>query len=127
GLSSKEEGTSVYICDECVQTCSDRLKREELGRPSSGGSSDTVGAMKKLPTPTEIYDSLNNYVVAQEQTKRSLAVAVYNHYKRILSNVSNDDIEIQKSNILLIGPTGCGKTLMAQTLARILDVPFAIA
>ena len=134
GLSSKEEGTSVYICDECVTTCNDRLKREEItvqeraGNTTREARESTLELLEELPTPREIYEQLDRYVISQEACKRTLSVAVYNHYKRILSNLSeDDDIEIQKSNIMLIGPTGSGKTLLAQTLARILKVPFAIA
>ncbi|MDK2970916.1 MAG: ATP-dependent Clp protease ATP-binding subunit ClpX [Candidatus Sumerlaeota bacterium] len=123
GLGSRDDNSPVYICDECVSTCNERLKREEVVRTSK----PTLPSLKKLPTPQEIYDHLSNYVVSQESAKRTLSVAVYNHYKRILSNVDSDGVEIQKSNICMIGPTGCGKTLMAQTLARVLDVPFAIA
>ncbi len=107
-------GPGVYICDECIDLCID----EELTAPPSFD-------IENLPKPREIYDVLNEYVVGQEQAKRTLSVAVYNHYKRVQSD--DEDIELQKSNILLLGPTGCGKTLFAQTLARILDVPFAIA
>ncbi len=124
GLSSREDGTSTYICNECVSTCHDRLRREEEARTSE---EDSLTMLKKLPSPHEIYESLDKYVVSQERTKRALSVAVYNHYKRLRSNIEDEEVEIQKSNILLIGPTGSGKTLMAQTLARILDVPFAIA
>jgi ATP-dependent Clp protease ATP-binding subunit ClpX len=123
GLGSREENAPVYICDECVATCHDRLRREEVIRHTKS----PLPSLKKLPTPQEIYEHLSQYVISQDSAKRTLSVAVYNHYKRILSNVESNDVEIQKSNICLIGPTGCGKTLMAQTLARILDVPFAIA
>ncbi len=124
GLSSREDGTSTYICNECVSTCNDRLKREEAERTSED---DSLTMLKQLPPPNEIFESLDKYIVSQDRTKRALSVAVYNHFKRLRSNIENDDVEIQKSNILLIGPTGSGKTLMAQTMARILDVPFAIA
>jgi len=133
GLSNKETGTSVYICDECVRTCNDRLQREQIQvepKPAAEGEShDTALEMlSRLPTPDKIYDSLDSYVVSQTRPKRVLAVAVYNHFKRILAKPKDaDDVEIQKSNIMLIGPTGSGKTLLAQTLARVLDVPFAIA
>jgi ATP-dependent Clp protease ATP-binding subunit ClpX len=123
GLSSKESSTSVYICDECVAMCSDRLKRDDLNRAEE----PSLDGVKRLPTPKEIKEHLDNYVISQEQTKRTLSVAVYNHYKRILYAGPSDEVEVQKSNILLIGPTGSGKTLLAQTLARFLDVPFAIA
>ncbi len=128
GLSPREEGgTSVYICDECVSTCHERLRREESTTQQKSGEDDSLTMLEKLPTPTEIFDYLDSYVISQDRTKRALSVAVYNHYKRLVSNVSQEDVEIQKSNILLLGPTGCGKTLMAQTLARVLNVPFAIA
>jgi ATP-dependent Clp protease ATP-binding subunit ClpX len=113
-------GPGVYICDECIDLCNEIID-EELTTPA-GFDADA------LPRPREIYDVLNDYVVGQEEAKRTLAVAVYNHYKRVHMMSDGDaDIELQKSNILLLGPTGCGKTLLAQTLARILNVPFAIA
>ncbi len=113
-------GPGVYICDECIELCNEIID-EELALP--------IGLdLEKLPKPHDIYDTLNDYVVGQDKAKRSLAVAVYNHYKRIRALSSGEvDVELQKSNILLLGPTGCGKTLLAQTLARILNVPFAIA
>jgi ATP-dependent Clp protease ATP-binding subunit ClpX len=111
-------GRGVYICDECIDLCNQILAEEPAVAPSFES--------ERLPTPREIYETLNEYVVGQERTKRVLSVAVYNHYKRIQSGDDND-VELQKSNILLLGPTGCGKTLFAQSLARILDVPFAIA
>jgi len=114
---------SVYICDECVTQCSERLHRDEQARSEE----KTLDSLKQLPTPSEIKASLDQYVISQDRAKKVLSVAVHNHYKRILFNVSNEDVELQKSNILMLGPTGCGKTLLAQTLARILDVPFAIA
>jgi len=114
-------GPGVYICDECIDLCNEIIDEELTAPPSFD--------IENLPKPREIYDVLNEYVVGQEQSKRSLSVAVYNHYKRVQMMQSPDehDIELQKSNILLLGPTGCGKTLLAQTLARILNVPFAIA
>ena len=113
-------GPGVYICDECIDLCNEIID-EEL----AGTSDDPVG---DLPVPREIYAFLDDYIVGQESAKRILSVAVYNHYKRVQFGESQDpEIELQKSNILLIGPTGCGKTLMAQTLARMLNVPFAIA
>src|SRR6187397_349874 len=113
-------GPGVYICDECIDLCNEIID-EELTAPSTFD-------IDNLPKPKEIYGVLNEYVVGQEQAKRTLSVAVYNHYKRVQMMQSDDsDIELQKSNILLLGPTGCGKTLLAQTLARILNVPFAIA
>src|SRR6187455_3394678 len=113
-------GPGVYICDECIDLCNEIIDEELTAPPSFD--------IDNLPKPREIYDVLNEYVVGQEQAKRTLSVAVYNHYKRVQMMQSGDgDIELQKSNILLLGPTGCGKTLLAQTLARILNVPFAIA
>jgi ATP-dependent Clp protease ATP-binding subunit ClpX len=113
-------GPGVYICDECIDLCNEIID-EELTAPVSFDPD-------ALPRPREIYDVLNDYVVGQEEAKRTLAVAVYNHYKRVnMMSSGETDIELQKSNILLLGPTGCGKTLLAQTLARILNVPFAIA
>lgn len=115
-------GSDVYICSDCVQACCDLLK-EELEFSDSKG----MAQPKTLPTPAEIKAYMDHYIVGQEDAKIALAVAVYNHYKRIYFTSASDDVELQKSNILLIGPTGCGKTLFAQTLAKILDVPFAIA
>lgn len=123
GLSTKEAPGSVYICDECVSMCSERLKREDPTRPEE----QAVEGLKKLATPSEIKENLDKYVISQDRTKKALSVALHNHYKRILSNASQNDVELQKSNILLLGPTGSGKTLLAQSLARALDVPFAIA
>src|SRR5271165_1482073 len=113
-------GPGVYICDECIELCNDIIE-EELSEP-------TEVRFEDLPKPREIFDFLNDYVVGQEQAKKILSVAVYNHYKRVQAGAYRDgDVEIAKSNILLLGPTGCGKTLLAQTLARMLNVPFAIA
>ncbi len=112
-------GPGVYICDECIELCNEIIE-EEL-------SEDMDLDLIELPRPTEIKDIMDQYVIGQDEAKKSLAVAVYNHYKRINLELKPDDVEIQKSNILLIGPTGVGKTLLAQTLARILNVPFAIA
>jgi ATP-dependent Clp protease ATP-binding subunit ClpX len=113
-------GPTVYICDECIGLCNDIIA-EEVDREDSWSSGGP------LPKPREIKQVLDEYVIGQERAKKILAVAVHNHYKRIESRVSADDVELQKSNILLLGPTGSGKTLLAQTLARILNVPFAIA
>jgi len=112
---------SAYICDECVHLCNEILAEEIPDSPEEEFFLETI------PSPKEIYDRLNEYVVGQDDAKRVLSVAVYNHYKRINARATTDDVELEKSNILLIGPTGCGKTLLAQTLAKILDVPFAIA
>ncbi|HVD09199.1 MAG TPA: ATP-dependent Clp protease ATP-binding subunit ClpX [Gaiellaceae bacterium] len=112
-------GPGVYICDECIDLCNEIID-EELTAPAQLD-------LDNLPRPKEIYEVLNDYVVGQEEAKRTLAVAVYNHYKRVQMATPEGEVELQKSNILLLGPTGCGKTLLAQTLARILNVPFAIA
>ncbi|WP_342511056.1 ATP-dependent protease ATP-binding subunit ClpX [Sporosarcina sp. FSL K6-1522] len=112
-------GQGVYICDECVELCAE-IVEEEVGLEEGF-------ELKDVPKPKEIQSILNDYLIGQDRAKKSLAVAVYNHYKRVNSNSKIDDVELSKSNIVLIGPTGSGKTLLAQTLARILDVPFAIA
>jgi ATP-dependent Clp protease ATP-binding subunit ClpX len=112
-------GPSVYICNECVSLCNEILAEEE--------EREAAEAVPRVPTPREIKDTLDQYVIGQESAKRSLAVAVYNHYKRVNHHGVLDDVEIDKSNIMLIGPTGVGKTLLAQTLARVLQVPFTIA
>jgi ATP-dependent Clp protease ATP-binding subunit ClpX len=112
-------GPSVYVCDECVELCNDIIL-EEL-------EDETSSAVKKLPTPREINDILNDYVIGQTRAKKILSVAVYNHYKRLEVKHKKDEVELSKSNILMIGPTGSGKTLLAETLARLLDVPFTIA
>jgi len=113
-------GPGVYICDECIDLCNEIIE-EELSEP-------TETSLGELPRPREIYSFLDDYIIGQDQAKKILAVAVYNHYKRVQAGSgSANEVELAKSNILLIGPTGCGKTLMAQTLARMLNVPFAIA
>jgi ATP-dependent Clp protease ATP-binding subunit ClpX len=112
-------GPSVFVCDECITLCNDIMREEIQGDTAHGDKSD-------LPVPKEICATLDEYVIGQERAKRILSVAVYNHYKRLKSN-TNDGVELSKSNILLVGPTGSGKTLLAQTLARMLDVPFVMA
>jgi len=112
-------GPGVYICDECIELCSEIITDEF--------EEDVQVDLTSLPKPVEIKTYLDQYVIGQDEAKKSLSVAVYNHYKRINSNMNNDDVELQKSNILLLGPTGSGKTLLAQTLAKLLNVPFAIA
>ena len=113
-------GPTVFICDECVELCMDIIKEEVKTNEAKGTKSST-------PAPKEIFEVLNDYVIGQTSAKKILSVAVHNHYKRIGYSPKKGDVELQKSNIMLIGPTGCGKTLLAQTLARILDVPFTMA
>ena len=113
-------GPTVYICDECIELCNDIIA-EEYGRDESPTPASRV------PKPKEIKDSLDEYVIGQDDAKKVLSVAVHNHYRRIESSAFAGDVELQKANILLLGPTGSGKTLLAQTLAKILDVPFTIA
>ena len=115
-------GPSVFICDECIDLCNEIIRDELPGNTAREARGD-------LPTPAEIKANLDNYVIGQEQAKRTLAVAVYNHYKRLRhkDKAGKDEVELSKSNILLVGPTGSGKTLLAQTLARQLDVPFVMA
>ena len=127
-------GDGVYICNECVKLCNDIIDEEggsfeEEGLPAATGKKEGLISLDSLPTPVEIHNKLSEYVIGQENAKKALSVAVYNHYKRVALGIEADDgdVELAKSNILLLGPTGCGKTLLAQTLARILDVPFAIA
>ena len=114
-------GPGVYICDECIAVCQNIMEEDIYDEE------EQVLSPEIIPTPEQIKNSLDEYVIGQDEAKKSLSVAVYNHYKRIANLDTIDDVEIQKSNILLLGPTGCGKTLLAQTLARILNVPFAIA
>ena len=112
-------GPSVYICNECVDLCNDIIE-EEI-------KSEEDTSLEELPSPLEIFNKLDEYVIGQEKAKKVLSVAVYNHYKRLKKNNLKDEVELQKSNVLLLGPTGSGKTLLAQTLAKILNVPFTIA
>jgi len=112
-------GPTVFICDECVELCMDIIREEHKGNLVKSGEG--------VPSPGEIYAVLDDYVIGQDHAKKVLSVAVHNHYKRLSHSAKNNDVELAKSNILLVGPTGCGKTLLAQTLARILDVPFTMA
>ncbi|MBR5740006.1 MAG: AAA family ATPase, partial [Firmicutes bacterium] len=117
-------GPSVNICDDCVKTCMNILEQEESHAEKPVQKPESF---QKIPTPEEMTEALSRYVIEQDEAKKALAVAVYNHYKRIRNLDMEGDVELQKSNIVLIGPTGSGKTLLAQTLAKVLDVPFAIA
>ena len=112
-------GPSVYICNECVDLCNDIIEEEV--------KSEEINPLEELPSPLDIFKQLDEYVIGQDKAKKTLSVAVYNHYKRLRSSSVNSDVELQKSNVLLLGPTGSGKTLLAQTLAKILNVPFTIA
>ncbi len=125
GKSQKEvkkliAGPTVYICDECIELCNDIIAEEY-------GQEEAPARSSRVPKPREISESLDDYVIGQSRAKKILSVAVHNHYKRIESSSSVGEVELQKANILLLGPTGCGKTLLAQTLAKVLDVPFTIA
>ncbi len=115
-------GHSVYICDSCVKFCNEVLQKEEQAQKKQ----KSQPIIKNIPKPVEIKKRLDEYVIGQDRAKRQLCVAVYNHYKRLQLGINTQDVELEKSNVLLIGPTGCGKTLMARTLAKILDVPFAL-
>ncbi|WP_269532553.1 ATP-dependent Clp protease ATP-binding subunit ClpX [Chitinimonas sp. BJYL2] len=120
-------GPQVFICDECIELCNDIIREELQSGGATALAGGKAGSAGKLPSPAEIRGSLDNYVIGQDKAKKSLAVAVYNHYKRLNNPAAKGEVELAKSNILLIGPTGSGKTLLAQTLARLLDVPFVIA
>ena len=129
-------GEGVYICNECVQVCADimieegiNIEGEAVGVPEASGRTEGLISLDNLPTPMQMHELLDQHVIGQDAAKRALSVAVYNHYKRVALGLDADDgdVELAKSNILILGPTGCGKTLLAQTLARVLDVPFAIA
>src|SRR4051794_12067546 len=115
-------GQGVYICDECINLCQEIIEEEMLDAPTRAKPQAA-----KLPNPRQIMNALDQYVISQDRAKKVLAVAVYNHYKRVAAGHVVDEVELQKSNVMLVGPTGSGKTLLAQTLARVLDVPFCIA
>jgi len=117
----------VFICIECVALCNELIGEDSQHLPLDADAPETQEPLRPIPKPKEIFEALNQYVVGQEKAKRVLSVAVYNHYKRVQLQSSDEEVELQKSNILLVGPTGCGKTLLAATLSRILDVPFTMA
>ena len=117
-------GPNVYICNECVELCREIVQEDMVNERQQG---DRQAPLQQIPKPHEIVAALDQYVIGQQSAKKALAVAVYNHYKRVRAPQTDDDVELQKSNIVMLGPTGCGKTLLAQTLAKILDVPFAVA
>ena len=123
-------GPNVYICDECINICQSILD-EEFGLAddefAAAAAEENAPSLEKLPTPRQLKETLDQYVIGQDRAKIALSVAVYNHYKRIFNKDMDDGVELQKSNILLVGPSGSGKTLLAQTLAKTLEVPFAIA
>ena len=119
-------GPNAYICNECVELCREIVQEDMRFDPASDSAEPEV-TLTDIPKPAEIVAKLDEYVIGQQAAKRALSVAVYNHYKRIRSQKKDDDVELQKSNIIMLGPTGCGKTMLAQTLAKILDVPFAVA
>lgn len=118
-------GPNVYICNECVELCREIVQEDHFSEPDK--VQDEAAVMGDIPKPSEIVAALDDYVIGQYAAKRALSVAVYNHYKRVRLQKKDDDVELQKSNIIMLGPTGCGKTLLAQTLAKVLDVPFAVA
>ena len=119
-------GPNAYICNECVELCRE-IVQEDMRFDPAADTAEPAATLTDIPKPAEIVAKLDEYVVGQQAAKRALSVAVYNHYKRIRSQKKDDDVELQKSNIIMLGPTGCGKTMLAQTLAKILDVPFAVA
>lgn len=119
-------GPNVYICNECVDLCRE-IVQEDMLKEKNEDLDDSAYSLKEIPKPRDIVAKLDDYVIGQQDAKKALAVAVYNHYKRIRSPHTDDEVELQKSNIVMLGPTGCGKTMLAQTLAKILDVPFAVA
>ncbi len=132
GLTQKDSLQTVYICDECITQCNDKLLHDHSMDQDFDGAGKTIENrdIERLPTPSEMKTELDQYIISQDHTKKILSVAVHNHYKRVSANLeksSDNEVEMEKSNILLIGPTGCGKTLFAQTLARMLNVPLAIA